>query len=890
MACIHTGISQDFIHTSKSAIENAYAPWTAARCRRLLRPLTANIVLLRKEKQRSTNVAGTQPVHCSTIDSVDPKSRHRLKEQRGRRWTSEAVDITDQEWAPNPRPQKRIKRTYSARRLSCQRSGDSSRLGLAEQRSRLPSEIAVPSGFAMPERQCNDDDAVSPQVKDVSPEEESRATAASAENPAGRNRRLWSDSHKSRYRVKLSFEAKLMDGILKGLEAILKVTQNVKPSRGARSLFTTCLRTMPDYVTYEEEQPTMDDSESDIDIPSLLYGDLESLGTSSSGGWDPLQQVVRAHGVQLVGSALREGIIAIGSVHPTVALCVRLNAYDEAQRLLHCVLESIEPWQKPFKGSERLSAALLLLDGFVQTTGRHDFHYRELAWLLRSGRLPLDWIGKQYMVEIWNRVVQAVTGDKQHHGAAIELLRVATTMSWGLGEHDPATFIHAIRLSRLKHGKRANGYLMDLGYETQWPRGSKNEAINQGQCYDGKVSSTVSSITTVLCAIGFLRSNQNMTGSSTYLVPALFDMQIVYMDAQQMLELISTRLCLLPDEGMIVAVLGACLIHANMRRNCPDVAGTISNLFGLFPMLSVEEHAVDEASSFLCAVAECCARAASGTVFDHTQRVVQQILDIAKLVSGGSAGYGLCNRMAVATAFEFANTTKHATHLHWALDVERAVLGAHVESAQRTPAKTPAGRQGRSGNGYRWEAGICEWVARTPAIIKAGLSSEAQRTIGPQPTDDEPADTHEAKTVETDTLPAHSPSGGENDISSPRAHAKNKAVEGSDLMGAQVADKTSTRRVLFSHVCIIPRDGSKQSVSAFTREAQTRRRNELEEIQNNVTWGPKQQSISGPRSPKRYRRHGRHLWYSDLGARQRKVLDTDGQDMDWDSEDELSLM
>ncbi|KAL8969089.1 MAG: hypothetical protein Q9183_002161 [Haloplaca sp. 2 TL-2023] len=895
MACSHTGIQQDTIHTARSANENVFAPWTAARCRRLLRPLSANIVLLRKEKQRSANVAGNQPSHGSTVDSVDSKTRNNLKEQRGRRWTSEAVDITDQEWAPNPRPRKRIKRTYSSKNLACQRPDDSSRFGLAEQRSRIPSEIAVPNNFLMPERQCNDNDAASSQVNSASQEEGSYPTAPSAENPVGPDPSLWSDSSKSRYRVKLSFEAKLTDGILKGLEATLKVTQNVKPSRGTRSLFATCLRTVPDHIAYEEEQCAVEDSESDIDISSFLYGDLESLGTSNSGGWPPLQQVVRAHSVRLVGGALREGIIAIGSAHRIVALCVRLNAYDEAQHLLHCVLESVEPWQKPFKGSEQLSEALLLLDNYVQRTDRRDFHYRELAWLLRSGRLPLDWIGKHSMVEIWNRVVQAVTGDEHHNRAGIELLRVATTMSWGLCRHDPATFVHAVRLSRLKYVKQANGCLVDLGYETKWPRGSKVEAINQGQSPDGKVSSTVSSITTVLCTIGLLRSSKNITNSNTHVAPALFGMQVIAMDAQQLLELISTRLCVLPDEGMMVAILGGCLIHATMYHDWRDSAHRVPNLSDLLPMLDEDEHAVDEASSFLCAVAECSARAASASVFDYTQQVVQQILHMAKSLGRGSAGYDFCNRIAVATALEYANATKHAKHLHWALDVERTVLGAHAESGQRTPAKTPIRRQGRSGHGYRWEAGICEWVARTPAIVQVGLSSEAQRTMDPQKTEDESAGAHEAKAVGDDASAAHSPSHGESVVAKPRTHAKPRAVERCDLTGAQVADECSTQRALFSHVCIIPRSGDEQSASAVSRGPQTRKRSQLEEIQNNnnVNRGTKRRMATAQQSFKRCRRHGGQSWCSELGARQCQILDMDKQDKQdtgWDSEDELSLM
>lgn len=358
MAWSSTDFERSSMQSSKPALalDHVQAPWTAARCQRLLRPLASKIVLLRKEKQRTSNLAEAQQAHGPFLDPMVANSHERTSEQGGRRRTSGATNFADEEWAPNPRPSKRIKRTYSSRSLTSQRPGDSSQHSTADQRSQTSTEITIPSAFFQPEAQRDAEvDAVDlSQHIEAHEEDALRQSEPRAQRSEGHSQYLWQEPPRSKYKVRLPFEAKLTDGILKGMGTILRATGRPKPSRGARELFTTCLRKMPDYIAEEERRYTTEDPEGDVDVSSMVYSDLESLGTSDVGGWEPLRQVVRAHGISMVGTAVREGLVGVRVACQMVVLCHSLGTCNEAQYIFHCLIGSIELGRNSSKVPKRL--------------------------------------------------------------------------------------------------------------------------------------------------------------------------------------------------------------------------------------------------------------------------------------------------------------------------------------------------------------------------------------------------------------------------------------------------------------------------------------------------------------------------------------------------------
>ncbi|KAL8881887.1 MAG: hypothetical protein Q9198_001003 [Flavoplaca austrocitrina] len=270
--------------------------------------------------------------------------------------------------------------------------------------------------------------------------------------------------------------------------------------------------------------------------------------------------------------------------------------------------------------------------------------------------------------------------------------------------------------------------MVDLGYQTRLPRGLQL-ALQDGEhtTRTEKASSTVSSLMTVLCAIGLLRSAGQASSSNSLHAPDVIALRDIAIDAQQILELASDRILSMPGHRVTVPLLAAGLVQATLCPNEETFAATVPVFFDQLSSLDSDESIIEEGGSFLCAVADCCARATGVEVFEHTQKIVQHIRHIANSLKPISNRGELCNRMGLAAALEFAESTKHPKHLHWALDVEQALLGSHLQSTRRTPVKTPLRGQARPQNGYRWEAGICEWVAKTPAVALTGAILQGER-------------------------------------------------------------------------------------------------------------------------------------------------------------------
>jgi hypothetical protein len=102
---------------------------------------------------------------------------------------------------------------------------------------------------------------------------------------------------------------------------------------GARSLMGACLRRVPDYIDLELEDID-EESKEDENITSSIYSELESLGTNSGGGWSGLREVVRSHGLHHIRVAIEEGLIKETRISELVATCSKYGALLEADSLI----------------------------------------------------------------------------------------------------------------------------------------------------------------------------------------------------------------------------------------------------------------------------------------------------------------------------------------------------------------------------------------------------------------------------------------------------------------------------------------------------------------------------------------------------------------------------
>ena len=548
---------------------------------------------------------------------------------------------------------------------------------------------------------------------------------------------------------------RLIAGICKALEALLRATTSEKTIDNSRhrSLFSTCLRQIPNYIAEEQRLTTNDDPENEIDVALEVYTDLEAFGSAPDAGWESLREVVRAHGVSLVGEAIQEGLIELPLSRHIVSLCLGLAAYDEAE----CVIESMVTFVKspPFPMKERTtlcagnshpinkwakshlihatpltdeaSRIVGALKYYVLQTGRHGFMYRQTAVMLDAGVLPVEWISSKTMIECWNGVIRSITQQDDHAQSAALLLQIAVSKSYRRILTARASIqVHDLRLRACEHNTAGptlrsykSGQAVNTAVESQ-PIGSV-EAGAGPKDTEKALQSTFSNILTVLSAINVLRSSNSGLDSSYPDFLSMAILQDMAIEIHQALDLRKVTSCAnrrwsVPAESLRLPLLSAGLVSLLSRNAGAEVSPNKVRDLATLASLPSSNESLGNAGSFLGEIARCCDEAGSGDGFRFIQLMVQILSSNADSNIYDTPTRRLCSGIAHAAAFAFSESTGQPKHLNWALDVEYAITRTFDDLPKAVVDKTPARAVMRSNCGYKWEEGICEWIAKTPSL------------------------------------------------------------------------------------------------------------------------------------------------------------------------------
>lgn len=741
---------------NESPALSVHAPWTTARCNRLLRPIASRIALLRKN--RYPNIINDVPIIRGTQsrqgeDVID--NRRRLdtilanKKEVGQR-IGAASYRHDPDWVPSPVLQRKIKHTYSGRCIgkTAKQNGvkrqciDEALAGDGALRVSTYDEYEYTqssSGFQQ-------DADEGQQSGGTASREEEESSIKGQRKPCrqSRNRDLVPDTRESFSKLAKSVSPShwmLINGLYDGLHALLKATSRSTSSstRGPRSLLATCLRKVPEYIAAEQEWHDQENLDDDLDMSSVVYSDLESFGSSGAPGWKPLREVVRSHGVTLLGEAIRDGLVKQDIARGLILLCLQSSAFDEAQHLVESVIAIAGQLQKPSTGSMKLfeaesSACLSTLDLFARRTGRSHVQFRHLATLLNSGCLPIEWIATSDFVTCWKRVIFSISREDDHAGDASHLLQTAVSLSYGGMKATASPQIHNLRLNLLTDGNTLDFESIETLNNSRPTVGSKSghsfDYDSAPSRWQKSLDATISGLLIFLCSY-ILQPSPAMdsvvkelcNSSSTAL-------RHLAIDAQQACELIqpektSSRF-IFSAERAILLLLADALIVLPPKSSDTDIVRAKLAKFDIVAPAKAKSAVEDIYTPFLCAVVQCCERSSPGGAFERLRGLVHELVEVSTSGDIEPAPRTLCGLIAVNTALEFSEGTGQAKHLEWALDVEDGVDGYHSKMTSRTPAKTPARAANKSGDGYRWEEGLCEWIAKTPALLvrKAGIVDE----------------------------------------------------------------------------------------------------------------------------------------------------------------------
>lgn len=553
-----------------------------------------------------------------------------------------------------------------------------------------------------------------------------------------------------------SSSRRLTEGICKALEALLRATTNERPrdNIGCRSLFSVCLRQIPVYIAEEQCLINDEDPENDVDVASDVYTDLEAFASAPDSGWEFLREVVRAHGLNLVREAIQEGLIELSPSNHILSLCLGLKAYDEAE----CVIEGMIAWMKTrrslakpniglcpemshnvnkWPSSHQTQPTAIIDDAYrvatalryyVSQSDRHGFMYRQLAIMLENRILPIHWMSSKVMIECWNDVIRAITQQDDHAQSAALLLQVAISMSYkeevpiargNLQAHDLR-----LRAYQVTNGcpiLRSNKAGQKVGMAVLSQTIKSGEAGTRREDKNNALHSTFSNVLTVLSAISILQSPESALQSSHSVLLSVTLLRNMALEIRRILELANiafhiNRSWFIPAEPLHLPLLSAGLVSVITRKADTDISpGEVIDLAAL-ASLPFSQELVCNSGTFLCEVARCCDGANSGDGFRLIQVMVQDLLCVTMSEIYEKSTRKLCSGIAHAAAFAFSEDTGQAKHLDWALDIEGTIARTMDDSPKVALDKTPVRAVMRDKSGYKWEEGICEWIAKTPAL------------------------------------------------------------------------------------------------------------------------------------------------------------------------------
>jgi hypothetical protein len=290
-------------------------PWTAARCNRVLRQLTA--FLAKAEKwHRDLNTRSNQTKGPDEVSS----SGSRIGSY------ADGAKISDPDWlCKNGQSTKKAERSYPGKRRS--------RRGLAPLRQVkcLPYTPNVPK--------ATDVIIDTPMMTSVltPPHIHSSELSNDIQMPDSPLQPLSKPKIASICLQRRKVAAGVEDGpmsatwspfVVDEMKQIVRsfLTATLEPSptcagnvddfyhrKGSHSLFLSCLYKIPSLIITEQSHHDMNANgyDGEVQVASTLLTDLEDCYGDSSKGWDSLRVVARAHGIALIGNAIRKRFLPV---------------------------------------------------------------------------------------------------------------------------------------------------------------------------------------------------------------------------------------------------------------------------------------------------------------------------------------------------------------------------------------------------------------------------------------------------------------------------------------------------------------------------------------------------------------------------------------------------
>lgn len=725
---------------------------------RVLRPL--NSIVLRLEKHWKS----TAPPDCKNSsnsnnrtaqhNNTSPRKRTSLPGATSRGKFSDGGaqlsgsessrdDSDDPSWVPGQGTRRKVRHKYSSGnprvkgRFGGGVGGGVSIFGSPESRRRsLPGEItiATPLIVGRTTRQffAADEDKTQPFGED-------QDSAVSVSGGFGLKQKGAQDKHKEASTSRVNgFQdyddwgyLGIVDNIGTVFETFLRATSNKKPATtlGAKSLMSMALAKVSDYI--EGEQKLHDESEDkdeEADMADVIFTEMEDFYGLPGGGWRPLKELVRAHGIRVICECVRKKWLSPQTTQRLIITSLRLSSHDAAESLfsallsiapnidrpkgLHsCLFSSIYPGERTI-----LSPYLDMVSSGAP--GHLSFFFREIRLLILRGVVPVEWMATESVKPFMNRAVQSISCGDENFSSSVEFLQAVVLVAAGIDTSIYRSTLASLRTTkrtRLRYGGSAGPGTSPLPNDISVSRAPPSHLRTA-------LNNTISSLVTLLSGIHISRFGVGAGGESS---PARDMITRLSTAVQQDIELrcsdSKSEFTALQSTRCSYILLGEYLClgegFGNDARIHPGNSSLLSNFDSFIQTMSNRKDLLGELSGLVGQVVTCCGRAQGTDGFDELKGF-SQILTSDNVDPYTSLKL-LLGKIAVESTMNFAESTQHPDHHEWATHIQTEVAAYNLDQDISGDAECPTPSPSTLKTGFRWEDSIGEWVAKTPAANSA---------------------------------------------------------------------------------------------------------------------------------------------------------------------------
>ncbi|KAI6404933.1 hypothetical protein MCOR23_002864 [Pyricularia oryzae] len=674
--------------------------WTATRCHRLLRPLISRIAALQRELAWPSREATECKAHGLTGAE---STLFRASEPRGDLGRAKSkFTYSSKASKQHPTQSRKVKKAPAA----CSSSKAASSEAFACSETAMPTPVAR----KIRSHQLSSPVALPSWPEPIAKRGRPRSTQASSKGRISTSTRSNANAELAKLRPKMSETAyNILDSINRSFEAILWATaEPADYSASRKSLFSMCLRKLPAYIS-GRQQWEKEDAEArgekaafnPSEVSFGIYSELEDLGVC--GSYRHLRTVARAHAVQIMMGAIRDGLLDVEFVGIIVSVCMYCNADAEADLIMASVTDVKYP--KPSAqitnfGEDSAMGPMKLLVEYGNDAKRERVALRAVSRLLQNERLPHEWILSNCWKPIWSM--------------AVRVLCRKTACEWAITLATTTLSILCQNISRKPMGTGAS-----------WAKKMAVELADQSQ---KALVAAISPLATIL-VIGKEAVSLEFNSTTQHRISAVRERTRVILHCciagLKTKRGSKQRSCVF----LLLLALYLCEYGDPDEEEQPGAERAVFQLRQLWqePRTSQETAThYDMAVALVGSIAQCCGR---GSTTPASKYLSQLCSRVQELEFDG----GIFQSLEADVAFYLAARTNDMRDLAFAetLDSLRSSETTNeTHQGTETTKQTDSALPSNMFTGYRWEEGISEWViASPPTAPRRSASPSSTRQV-----------------------------------------------------------------------------------------------------------------------------------------------------------------